>query len=151
VESRKAGDCSFRPSADISQQTFLVPFAKHENVREKHDSEGLIQYFPRLRETGNRVHFKSLLSFELSCKIRLLSTLQREGKSNPALSVDFTNNTYRGTMQSPTLPANVVPRYHIFCQYPAYQMTKSYTLAAYLPSRLQYNIQRICKYHISLR
>jgi hypothetical protein len=55
VESRKAGDCSFRPSADISQQTFLVPFAKHENVREKHDSEGLIQYFPRLRETGNRV------------------------------------------------------------------------------------------------
>jgi len=35
----------------------LVLFAKHENVREKHDSEGLIQYFPRLRETGNRVHF----------------------------------------------------------------------------------------------
>jgi len=55
VESRKAGDRSFRPSADISQQTFLVLFAKHENVREKHDSEGLIQYFPRLRETGNRV------------------------------------------------------------------------------------------------
>jgi len=37
----------------------LVLFAKHENVREKHDSEGLIQYFPRLRETGNRVNVTS--------------------------------------------------------------------------------------------
>ncbi len=31
--------------------------------------------------------FKSLLSFELICEIRLLRALQREGKSNPALSV----------------------------------------------------------------
>ena len=31
--------------------------------------------------------FKSLILFELSCKIRLFRTLQREDKSNPALSV----------------------------------------------------------------
>jgi len=43
----------------------LVLFAKHENVREKHDSEGLIQYFPRLRETGNRV-IKSIAEREVN-------------------------------------------------------------------------------------
>jgi hypothetical protein len=38
------------------------------------------------RNSKSTRDFKSLLSFELSCKIRLLSTLQREGRSNPALS-----------------------------------------------------------------
>lgn len=45
VELCKAGDRSFRPSADISQQTFLDLFVGPENVREKRDSERLTQCF----------------------------------------------------------------------------------------------------------
>jgi hypothetical protein len=62
VELCKAGDCGFRPSAEISQQTFLGLFVGRENVREKRDSERLIQCFSRLRETGNRVYFSYLHS-----------------------------------------------------------------------------------------
>ena len=45
--------------------------------------------------------FKSLLSFELSCKIRFLSTLQREGKSNPALSVTSERQAASSTLGEP--------------------------------------------------
>lgn len=56
TELCKAGDRGFRPSADISQQTVLILFAGRENVREKRDSERLIQCFSRFRETCNRMY-----------------------------------------------------------------------------------------------
>ena len=47
------------------------------------------------RNSKSTRDFKSLLSFELSCKISLLSILQREGKSNPALSIISESQTVR--------------------------------------------------------